>query len=69
MTNNQRKQFDKWAVGTVDNETIEGEIEFDVVKGLDAVPRVRHLKSLGYKIDSWQGYAWAELNESMKEIV
>lgn len=65
MTNAQRKQFDEWAVGTVDQK--DGEIEFDTIDSLDHFPRVIYLRSLGYTIDTVEAYAWAEINE-MKMI-
>jgi hypothetical protein len=65
MTKKELKKFHEWATGEIkatDSVTNE-EIEFDVTTGLDSMPRVIYLRSLGYKFDSWEGYAQAEINE------
>lgn len=35
---------------------------------LDTNPRVIYLRSLGYKFDTWEGYAWAEINEMNNKV-
>jgi len=66
MTKNERKKFDEWAVGSINEKAIGSNVDYadeDVFTGLDSLPRVIYLRSLGYKFDSWEGYAQAEINE------
>lgn len=41
----------------------------DTNSSLDNNARVLYLRSLGYTIDTWEGYAQAEINEIGSELV
>lgn len=68
MTNKQKKEFDAWAVGTITGQAMGSNIDYlpeeeSVYSRIDTHPRVLILRALGYKIENWEGYAQAEINE------
>jgi hypothetical protein len=67
MTKTDMKLVNEWKDGTYASDALtQTEIEFDVLNGLDSMPRVIYLRSLGYHFDNWAGYVQAEINELLK---
>lgn len=70
MTKNERKEFNAWAVGTVEEVKQDTALDYeegsDFLTALNSIPRVQYLKILGYTIDTWEAYAFAEINEMKK---
>lgn len=62
MTKRELKTVEGWKTGSVDLNPNDADFDENLVSGLNSA-RVNYLRTLGYTIDSWDAYAWAEINE------
>jgi hypothetical protein len=68
LNKQELKLANEWKDGMSEDAQLpmDQDIEFDVIGGFDEIPRVIYLRSLGYKFDNWEGYAWAEIDQMNK---